>query len=64
MTKVSRIYEEMRLDYGKQEAEKARVETLYDNICKMMNSFKLSLEEAMNGLEVSEADRAILMKRF
>ena len=40
------------------------METLYADIKNAMESFHVSLEEAMKGLKVTEEDRAILMKRI
>lgn len=42
--------------------EKARLETLRDVIVKVMKSFHVSIEDAMNSLEIGKEDQAILMK--
>ena len=48
---------------ARQEGEqKGRLEALRDSIKNAMESFHLSMEEAMNGLKVSQEDQAILRK--
>ena len=42
--------------------EKARLETLLNDVRNVMDSFKVSLEEAMKALKVGKEDQAILMK--
>lgn len=43
-------------------AEKARLETLRDAIKNAMDSFHVSIEDAMKALKVGKEDQAILMK--
>ena len=42
--------------------EKARLETLLNDVRNVMDSFKVSLEEAMKALKVWKEDQAILTK--
>lgn len=49
---------------ARESAEKSRLETLFQDICNLMETMKLSVEQAMEALRVSDADRAILLKRF
>lgn len=43
-------------------AEKARLETLRDDIKNAMEAFHVSTEDAMKALKVRKEDQAILMK--
>ena len=55
-------------DYGdkraKESEEMTRIETKIDDIKNIMDSLNLSLEQALSAIKISDADRAILMKRF
>ena len=71
MTKVGKIIYEEKLAYGKEveakikaEDEEKRLITLHDAIKNAMDSFQVTLAEAMDALKISKADRAELMKRF
>jgi hypothetical protein len=45
-------------------AEAAAEEQQVELIKNLMDTMKLTLEQAMNALKISEADRAVLLKRF
>jgi hypothetical protein len=45
-------------------AESSRLETLFRDVSNLMETMKLTLEQAMNALKISESDKAVLMKRF
>ena len=51
-------------DYGDKRAEATRIETMFDSIKNLMESMKWSAEQAMNAMQISDSDRAILVKRF
>ena len=42
--------------------EKARLETLKNDVRNVMEFFKVSVEEAMKALKIGEEDQAVLMK--
>ncbi len=43
-------------------SEKARLETLKNDVRNVMESFKVNVEEAMKALKIGEEDQAVLMK--
>ncbi|MCM1246218.1 MAG: hypothetical protein NC293_11310 [Roseburia sp.] len=45
-------------------AEKRRLDMMFDVIKKLVKSTQWTLEQAMDVLELSEEDRAVLLKRF
>ena len=47
-------------DYG----ESKRIDTLFDTVKKLMDSMKWTLEQTLNNMQVSDVDRALLLKRF
>jgi hypothetical protein len=51
-------------EYGNMRAEAAAEEQQVELIKNLMDTMKLTLEQAMNALKISEADRAVLIKRF
>lgn len=53
---------EGRLEGRREGSEKARLETLCTVVKNAMESFHLSMDEAMNGLKVPKEDQAILVK--
>lgn len=44
--------------------ESSRLDSKFQDISNLMETMKLTLEQAMNALKISESDRVILMKRF
>ena len=50
--------------YGDKRAENAGLDNLLNSIKKIMANSKIEAEQALNVLEVSESDRAILQKRM
>lgn len=50
--------------YGDRRAESARLNILLENVRNLMESMKLSAEQAMTALKISDKDRVILMKRL
>lgn len=52
---------EERID---RERDKERIETLFDAVKNLMEAMKMTAEQAMSILKISDADRAVLTKRF
>jgi len=48
----------------KKYAEIKRIDALYETIKNLMETMKLSAEQAMSAIKVSENDREILLKRL
>lgn len=44
--------------------EKRRLDAMFDVVKNLMETMKLSVEQAMEAIKLSEEDRAILLKRF
>lgn len=44
--------------------DKERIETLFDVVKNLMEAMKMSAEQAMTTLKISDADKAVLTKRF
>jgi hypothetical protein len=61
MCKAVEEYGNMRAEAA---AEAAAEEQQVELIKNLMDTMKLTLEQAMNALKISEADRAVLIKRF
>lgn len=45
-------------------AERKRIDTLYETLMNLMETMKLSAEQAMSAMKVSENDREILLKKL
>lgn len=45
-------------------AERRRLDAMFDVVKNLMETMKLSVEQAMEAIKLSEEDRAILLKRF
>ena len=52
---------EERID---REKEKERIDNSFEHIKNLMESMKMTAEQAMIALKISDADRAVLEKRF
>jgi len=50
--------------YAEKYAERKRIDALYEVVKNLMETMKLSAEQAMSAIKISENDRAILMKRL
>lgn len=50
--------------YAASYAEGKRIDALYESVKNLMETMKLSAEQAMSAIKVSETDRMILQKRF
>lgn len=50
--------------YAESYAERIRIDTLYESVKNLMKSMKWSDEEAMTAMQISEKDRAVLLKRL
>ncbi len=50
--------------YAESYAERKRIDTLCEIVGNLMETMKLSAEQAMSAIKVSEADRAILQERL
>ena len=59
---VQEMNEEARREGEQIGRREARLETLRDNVKSIMESFHLSMEEAMKSLKVTKEDQALLMK--
>ncbi len=44
--------------------DRERIETLFDAVKNLMEAMKMTAEQAMTILKVSDADRVVLAKRF
>lgn len=44
--------------------DKERIETLFDVVKNLMEAMKMTAEQAMAVLKISDADREVLAKRF
>ena len=44
--------------------DRERIETLFDIVKNLMKSMKMTAEQAMTAMCISDSDRAILSKRF
>ena len=60
----SKIIEKYRDKRTKESEEVTRIDTIFNNIKNLMESMKWSAEQAMNAMQISDSDRAILVKRF
>lgn len=45
-------------------ADRKRLDTLYESVRNLMESMKLSAEQAMTAMKISDKDGLILMKRL
>lgn len=61
---MCKAVEELAETWAERRAEERRLETKIDDVRNLMDTMKLSVEQAMDALRVSEDDRAILIKRF
>ena len=63
MCNLSRGIQDKGIEIGIQIGiQKGRIETLKDDVKYVMESFKVTLEDAMKALKVSKEDQAILKK--
>lgn len=44
--------------------DRERIETLFNVINNLMETMKMSAEQAMTALKISDADKVVLAKRF
>lgn len=44
--------------------DRERIETLFDVVKNLMETMKISAEQAMTALKISDADKVVLSKRF
>lgn len=44
--------------------DRERIETLFDVVKNLMETMKMSAEQAMTALKISDADKVVLSKRF
>ena len=61
---MCKIIEEYGDKRAKESEEATRIETLFNTIKNLMESLNLTLEQALSATKVSDADRAVLIKRF
>ncbi len=50
--------------YAEKKAEMARLDNLLDSIKKLMDKLAIGADQAMNLLDVSDIDRAVLLKKL
>ena len=50
--------------YAEQKAENARLNSLLETIKNLMESMKWSAEQAMAAMQISDADKTILLKQL
>lgn len=50
--------------YAEEKAERVRLSSLIENVKNLMDSMKWSAEQAMSAMKVSEADRAMILKKL
>lgn len=50
--------------YAEEKAERVRLSNLIENVKNLMDSMKWSAEQAMSAMKVSEADRAMILKKL
>lgn len=51
-------------EYADKRSEESRIETLFNIMKGLMESMKWTAEQAMNAMQISDSDKAILTKRF
>ncbi len=61
---MCKAVEELAETWAERRAEERRIETKIDDVRNLMDTMKLSAEQAMDALRVSEEDRLIFIKRF
>lgn len=61
---MSEAVENYAKRYAEQVVETVRLSTLLESIKNLMDSMKWSAEQAMTAMKVSDADKAILLKRL
>lgn len=61
---VCKAVEDLAEKWAERRAEERRLDTKIDDVKNLMDTMKLSVEQAMDALRVSDADRVILLKRF
>ncbi len=62
--KMCEAVEKYAKDYAEEYAENARQNSLLESIKNLMDSMKWSAEQAMVAMKVSEADKAMLLKKL
>lgn len=61
---MSEAVENYAKRYAEQVVETVRLSTLLESIKNLMDSMKWSAEQAMTAMKVSDADKAILLKKL
>lgn len=61
---MCKAVEELAGKWAARSAEESRLDTIVVNLKSIMKSMSYTLEQAMDVLEISEDDRAVLLKRF
>ena len=51
-------------EYGERKAEQTRLETLFNDLKTIRKNLNLTVDQAMKAMEISDADRTVLAKRF
>ena len=60
----SKIIEKYRDKRTKESEEVTRIDTIFNNIKKLMESMKWFIEQDKNAMQISDSDKAILVKLF
>lgn len=61
---VEKYAEDYAEKYAEQKAENVRLNSLLESIKNLMESMKWSAEQAMAAMKVSDADKAMLLKKL
>ena len=60
----SKIIEKYRDKRTKESEEVTRIDTIFNNIKNLMESMKWFIEQDKNAMQISDSDKAILVKLF
>lgn len=61
---VENYAKEYAKEYAEKKAENVRLNSLLETIKNLMDSMKWSAEQAMAAMKLSEADKAMLLKKL
>jgi hypothetical protein len=61
---VCQIIEEFAEERAEERAELKRIDTLLDSVKNLMETMKLTSEQAMDALKISLEDRSVILKRL
>jgi hypothetical protein len=58
------IIEEYAKEYAKEYAEDTRIESLLNSVTSLMDTMKLTVDQAMNAMKISSEDQAVIRQRM